>query len=102
MLNFKYGRLIVRLGVTKLRLRSRLRLDGLVGRSPALVALVRQAALVAPLGAVYGVGAPLALAFSLGLQATVVGVSLLGGGVALVHQGLSRVRARRAIAARAS
>src|SRR5262245_34445555 len=34
MLNFKYGRLIVRLGVIKLRLRSRLRLDGLAFVGP--------------------------------------------------------------------
>jgi acetyltransferase-like isoleucine patch superfamily enzyme len=34
MLNLKYGRLIVRLGVTKLRLRGRLRLDGLTFVGP--------------------------------------------------------------------
>jgi len=34
MLNLRYGRLIVRLGLTKLRLRSRLRLDGLAFVGP--------------------------------------------------------------------
>jgi uncharacterized membrane protein YbhN (UPF0104 family) len=79
-------------------------LTAIAGLLPALPGGlgITQAALVAPLGAVYGVGAPLALAFSLGLQATVVGVSLLGGGVALVHQALSRIRARRAAVARVS
>jgi uncharacterized membrane protein YbhN (UPF0104 family) len=47
-----------------------------------------QAAVVAPLGALYGVGAPVALAFSLGMQATAVGVALLGGLVAVCHQRL--------------
>jgi uncharacterized membrane protein YbhN (UPF0104 family) len=52
-----------------------------------------QLALVVPLGAAYGVAAPLALAFSLGRQGIVMAVAVAGGLVALLHQRLSRRRA---------
>jgi uncharacterized membrane protein YbhN (UPF0104 family) len=58
-----------------------------------------QAAVVAPLGSLYGVGAPVALAFSLGMQATAVGVALLGGLVAVCHERLGRPRTCRGMAA---
>jgi uncharacterized membrane protein YbhN (UPF0104 family) len=58
-----------------------------------------QAAVVAPLGSLYGVGAPVALAFSLGMQATAVGVALLGGLVAVCHERLGRPHTRRGMAA---
>jgi uncharacterized membrane protein YbhN (UPF0104 family) len=51
---------------------------------------VNQIAIVAPLGASYGVPASAALAFSLGLQATVALVAVAGGVAALAHQKLSR------------
>jgi hypothetical protein len=57
-----------------------------------------QAAVVAPLGSLYGVGAPVALAFSLGMQATGVGVALLGGVVAVCHERLRGPHARRGVA----
>jgi hypothetical protein len=47
-----------------------------------------QAAVVAPLGSVYGVAAPGALAFSLGMQATGLAVALLGGVVAVLAERL--------------
>jgi hypothetical protein len=46
-----------------------------------------------PLGAAYGVAAPLALAFSLGRQGIVLAVALGGGLIALAHQRVSRRRA---------
>ena len=58
-----------------------------------------QAAVVAPLGSLYGVGAPVALAFSLGIQATAVGVALLGGLVAVCHERLGRPHTCRGAAA---
>jgi uncharacterized membrane protein YbhN (UPF0104 family) len=58
-----------------------------------------QAAVVAPLGSLYGVGAPVALAFSLGMQATAVGVALLGGLVAMCHERLGRPHTCRGVAA---
>jgi uncharacterized membrane protein YbhN (UPF0104 family) len=58
-----------------------------------------QAAVVAPLGSLYGVGAPVALAFSLGMQATAVGVALLGGLIAVCHQRLGRQQPCRGVAA---
>ena len=51
---------------------------------------VNQVAIVAPLGASYGVPASSALAFSLGLQATVAVVAVAGGLAALVHQRFHR------------
>jgi uncharacterized membrane protein YbhN (UPF0104 family) len=51
---------------------------------------VTQFAIVAPLGALYGVGADLAFAFSLGLQGTVAAVALAGGLPALLHQRFAR------------
>lgn len=51
---------------------------------------VNQIAIVAPLGASYGVPASSALAFSLGLQATVAVVAVAGGLAALMHQRLHR------------
>lgn len=51
---------------------------------------VTQFAIVAPLGALYGVGADLAFAFSLGLQGTVAAVALAGGLPALIHQRFAR------------
>jgi uncharacterized membrane protein YbhN (UPF0104 family) len=51
---------------------------------------VAQAAIVAPLGAGYGVAANLALAFALGLQATVAAVAVTGGMAGLLHQRLAR------------
>jgi uncharacterized membrane protein YbhN (UPF0104 family) len=59
---------------------------------------VAQAAIVAPLGAVYGVAANLALAFALGLQATVAAVAISGGMAGVVHQRLARRAARTAAA----
>jgi glycosyltransferase 2 family protein len=47
---------------------------------------VNQAAIVMPLGVSYGVSASSALAFSLGLQATIAAVAVVGGLAALVHQ----------------
>jgi hypothetical protein len=51
---------------------------------------VRDAAIVPALVATYGLSAEPALAFSLGIQATALGVSLLGAAVALVLMRLSR------------
>jgi glycosyltransferase 2 family protein len=59
---------------------------------------VNQIAIVAPLGASYGVPASAALAFSLGLQATVALVAVVGGVIALAHQRLSRPAARVQVA----
>lgn len=61
---------------------------GAVSAAPGGVG-VTQFAIVAPLGAIYGVGADLALAFSLGLQATIAAAALVGGLAALVHQRLA-------------
>jgi len=55
---------------------------------------VAQAAIVAPLGAGYGVAANLALAFALGLQATVAAVAVTGGMAGVVHQRLAHRAAR--------
>lgn len=59
-------------------------LVGAVPGTPGGVGL-QQAALVAPLGAAYGVEPSAALAFALGLQATLAAVAVVGGLVALVH-----------------
>ncbi|MDX6556008.1 MAG: Lysylphosphatidylglycerol synthase region [Miltoncostaeaceae bacterium] len=56
----------------------------------------KQAAVVVPLGAVYGVASEQALALSLGFQATLAAVALTGGLVALVHQRLEAPRIRLA------
>jgi uncharacterized membrane protein YbhN (UPF0104 family) len=56
----------------------------------------KQAAVVVPLGAVYGVASEQALALSLGFQATLAAVALTGGLVALVHQRLAAPRTRLA------
>ncbi len=64
-------------------------LSGVVAISPGNVG-VRDAAIVPALVATYGLSAEPALAFSLGIQATALGVSLLGAGVALVLMRLSR------------
>lgn len=62
-------------------------LSGVLAISPGGVG-VREAALVPALVATYGLGTELTLAFSLGIQATALAVSLLGAGLALVHQRL--------------
>ena len=60
-----------------------------------------QAAVVAPLGSIYGVAAPAALAFSLGMQATGLAVALLGGVVAVFDERLpGRRLCRRAAESR--
>ena len=64
-------------------------LAGVVPASPGGIGLT-QAAIVVPLGATYHVGANLALAFALGLQATVLVVAVIGGLAGLAHQRLSR------------
>jgi uncharacterized membrane protein YbhN (UPF0104 family) len=64
-------------------------LAGVVAISPGNVG-VRDAALVPALVATYGLSAEPALAFSLGIQATALGVSLLGAAVALVLQRSAR------------
>jgi uncharacterized membrane protein YbhN (UPF0104 family) len=64
-------------------------LSGVVAISPGNVG-VRDAAIVPALVATYGLSAEPALAFSLGIQATALGVSLLGAAVALVLMRLSR------------
>lgn len=69
-------------------------LSGVLAISPGGVG-VREAALVPALVATYGLGAEPALAFSLGIQATALGVSLLGAAVALVMMRLSPPRAAR-------
>ncbi len=69
-------------------------LSGVVAISPGGVG-VRDAAMVPALVATYGLGAEPALAFSLGIQATALGVSLLGAAVALLLMRLSPVRAVR-------
>jgi hypothetical protein len=58
---------------------------------------VRDAAMVPALVATYGLSVEPALAFSLGIQATALGVSLLGAAVALVVMRLSPARAARAL-----
>lgn len=67
-------------------------LFGLAGAVPAAPggAGLNQAALVSPLGAVYGVSPDTALAFSIGLQATILVVAVAGGMLATVHHRLSR------------
>jgi uncharacterized membrane protein YbhN (UPF0104 family) len=62
-------------------------LVGIAGAVPGAPggAGLNQAALVAPLGAVYGVTPATALAFALGLQATLAAVAIAGGLVAGVH-----------------
>jgi uncharacterized membrane protein YbhN (UPF0104 family) len=59
-------------------------LAGAVPGAPGGLGL-NQAALVAPLGAAYGVEPASALAFALGLQATVAVVAVAGGLVAVAH-----------------
>jgi uncharacterized membrane protein YbhN (UPF0104 family) len=62
-------------------------LIGIVGAVPGAPggAGLNQAALVAPLGAAYGIDPSSALAFALGLQATVAVVAVAGGAVAMLH-----------------
>jgi uncharacterized membrane protein YbhN (UPF0104 family) len=69
-------------------------LSGVLAISPGGVG-VREAALVPALVATYGLGTELTLAFSLGIQATALAVSLLGAAVALVHQRLWPPRSAR-------
>jgi uncharacterized membrane protein YbhN (UPF0104 family) len=64
-------------------------LAGVLPASPGGIG-VTQAAIVVPLGATYHVSANLALAFALGLQATIVVVAVIGGLAGLAHQRLSR------------
>ncbi len=71
-------------------------LSGVVAISPGNVG-VRDAALVPALVATYGLSAEPALAFSLGIQATALGVSLLGAAVALLLMRLRPVRAAPAL-----
>jgi uncharacterized membrane protein YbhN (UPF0104 family) len=71
-------------------------LSGVVAISPGNVG-VRDAAMVPALVATYGLSAEPALAFSLGIQATALGVSLLGAAVALALMRLNRSRAARAL-----
>lgn len=58
-------------------------MSGLIAISPGGVG-VREAALVPALVATYGMGANTVLAFSLGVQATALGVSLVGAALALL------------------
>ncbi|MGD9694326.1 MAG: YbhN family protein [Thermoleophilia bacterium] len=62
-------------------------LSGLLAISPGGVG-VREAALVPALVATYGLGAQSAIAFSLGIQATALVVSLMGAAVALLSDRL--------------
>jgi uncharacterized membrane protein YbhN (UPF0104 family) len=71
-------------------------LAGVVAISPGNVG-VRDAAMVPALVATYGLSAEPALAFSLGIQATALGVSLLGAAVALALMRLNPSRAARAL-----
>jgi uncharacterized membrane protein YbhN (UPF0104 family) len=64
-------------------------LAGALPASPGGIG-VTQAAIVVPLGATYDVSANLALAFALGLQATILVVAVIGGLVGLAHQRLAR------------
>ena len=64
-------------------------LAGVVPASPGGIG-VTQAAIVVPLGATYNVSANLALAFALGLQATILVVAVIGGLAGLAHQRLAR------------
>lgn len=67
-------------------------LVGIAGAVPGAPggAGLNQAALVAPLGAAYGVAPETALAFALGLQATLGAVAVAGGLVALAHHRRAR------------
>ncbi len=71
-------------------------LSGVVAISPGNVG-VRDAAIVPALVATYGLGAEAALAFSLGIQATALGVSMVGAAVALGLMRLSPARAATAL-----
>jgi uncharacterized membrane protein YbhN (UPF0104 family) len=71
-------------------------LSGVVAISPGGVG-VRDAAMVPALVATYGLSVEPALAFSLGIQATALGVSLLGAAVALVVMRLCPARAARVL-----
>lgn len=62
-------------------------LSGVLAITPGGVG-VREAALVPALVATYGLGTDMTLAFSLGIQATALGVTLVGAGIALVSQQL--------------
>lgn len=64
-------------------------LAGVLPTSPGGIG-VTQAAIVVPLGTTYGVAADQALAFALGLQATIVLVAVTGGLIGLVHQRFAR------------
>jgi hypothetical protein len=70
-------------------------MSGLIPSLPGGIGL-GQIALVVPLGAAYGVAAPLALAYSLGRQGMVMAVAVAGGLIALAHQRLSHRRAAAA------
>jgi uncharacterized membrane protein YbhN (UPF0104 family) len=67
-------------------------LSGVVAISPGGVG-IRDAALVPALVATYGLGTEPALAFSLGIQATALGVSILGALAALLLMRLNPIRA---------
>lgn len=71
-------------------------LAGLLPTSPGGIG-VAQAAIVAPLGATYGVAADRALGFALGLQATVLLVAVAGGLLGLTHQRLSKIATAAAV-----
>jgi uncharacterized membrane protein YbhN (UPF0104 family) len=62
---------------------------GVVSAAPGGLG-VTQFAIVAPLGTLYGVGADIAFAFSLGLQGTLAAVAIAGGLPAMLHQRLAR------------
>lgn len=64
-------------------------LAGALPASPGGIG-VTQAAIVVPLGATYDVSANLALAFALGLQATILVVAVIGGLAGLAHQRFAR------------
>jgi uncharacterized membrane protein YbhN (UPF0104 family) len=72
-------------------------MSGIIPISPGGVG-VREAALVPALVATYGLGTEAALAFSLGVQATALTVSLAGAGLALVVQRLWPSRPAPAVA----
>lgn len=62
---------------------------GVLPATPGAVG-VAQAAIVAPLGAAYGVANEIALAFAIGLHAMIASVAVIGGLGALVHQRVTR------------
>lgn len=64
-------------------------LAGVLPTSPGGIG-VAQAAIVVPLGSTYGISANVALAFALGLQATILLVAVAGGLAGLAHQRCAR------------